>query len=87
MRTCCFKTNIIQTLCDTDLTLCVMIAKEHGFFLKANKSQILVCPNCQPCQLISYTCLTSLRIRITDIPDLKITKLSINMSSDSDVVY
>ena len=27
-RTCCFKMNIWQTFCDTDLTFCVMIAKE-----------------------------------------------------------
>ena len=56
MRMCCFNTNIWQTFCDTDLTFCVMIAKEQGFFLRAKKSQTLVCPNGQPSQLIFYTC-------------------------------
>ena len=35
------KTNMIQTFCDTDLTFCVMIAKEHGFFLRAKKNRRL----------------------------------------------
>ena len=72
---------------DTDPRFCVMIAKEQGFFLRAKRSQTLVCPNGHPSQLIFYTCLTRVEIKITELPDLKITKLSINASSDSDVVY
>ena len=87
MRTCCFKMNIWQTFCDTDLTFCVIIAKEQGFFLRAKKLQTLVCPNGQPSQLIFYTCLTRVYIRIAELPDLNITELSINMSSDADDVY
>ena len=87
MRMCCFKTNIWQTFCDTDLTFCVMIAKEQGFFLRAKTSQILVCPDGQPSQLIFYTCLTSVYIKIAELPDLNITKLSIKTPSDADDVY
>ena len=87
MRICCFKTNMIQTYCDTDLTFCVMIAKEQGFFLRAKKSQTLMCLNGQPSQLIFCTCLTRVSIKITELPDLKITKLSINTPSDADDVY
>ena len=47
-----FNTNIWQTCCNTDLTFCVMIAKEQGFFLRAKKLQTL---NGQPGQLIFYT--------------------------------
>ena len=60
--------------CDTDLIFCVMIPKEQGFFLKAKESQTLVCPYGQLCQLIFYTCLTRVLIRITEIPDLKKNK-------------
>ena len=87
MRMCCFKTNIWQTFCDTDLTFCVMIAKEKGFFLRTKKSQTLVCPNGQPSPLIFCTCLTRVKIKIAELPDLNITKLSINTSSDADDVY
>ena len=87
MGMCCFKTNIWQTFCDTDLTFCVMIAEEQGFFLRAKKSQTLVCPNGQRSQLIFYTCLTRVLIKIAELPDLNITKLSINTSSDADDVY
>ena len=78
-------TNMTQTFCDTDLTFCVMISKEQGFFLRAKISQTLECPYGQLCQLIFYTRLTCVEIRITEIPDLKMTKLSINTSSDADV--
>ena len=37
MKTCYFVTNMIQTFYDTDLTFCVMIPKEQGFFLRAKK--------------------------------------------------
>ena len=87
MRMCCFKTNIIQPCCDTDLIFRVMIAKEQDFFLRAKKLQTLVCPNGQPSQLIFYTCLTRVLIKITELPDLEITKLSINTPSDADDVY
>ena len=87
MRMCCFNTNIWQTFCNTDLTFCLMIAKEQGFFLRAKKSQTLACPNGQPSQLIFYTCLTCVLIKIAELPDLNITKLSINTSSDADNVY
>ena len=45
MMMCCFKTNMIQTFCDIDLTFGGMKAKEQGFFLRAKKSQTLVYPN------------------------------------------
>ena len=52
MKTCCFMTNMIQSFCDTDLTFCFTISKEQGFFLRAKKSQTLMCPYGQLCQLI-----------------------------------
>ena len=64
-----------------------MIAKEQGFSLRAKKLQTLVCPNGQLSQLIFYTCLTLVKIKIAELPDLNITNLSINMSSDADDVY
>ena len=87
MRMCCFKTNVIQICCDTDLTFCVMIAKEQGFFLRPKKSQTLMCPNGQQSQLIFYTYLTRVKIKVTELPDSKITKLSIDTPSDADDVY
>ena len=86
MRMCCLKTNIWQTFCDFDLTFCVMIAKEQGFFLRAKTLQTLVCPNGQSSQLTFYTCLTRVYIKIVELPDLNIRKLSINTSSDADDV-
>ena len=86
MKTCCLMTNMIQTFCDTNRTFCVTIPIKQGFFLRAKKWEILVCPYGQLCQLIFYTCLTRVEIRITEIPDLKTTKLSMNTPSDADVV-
>ena len=72
MRMCCFKMNIWQTFCDTDLTFCVMIAKEQGFSLRAKKSQTLVCPNGQPSQLIVQN-----RLSIDNIKYLRVMVIMI----------
>ena len=44
MKTCCLKTNKIQTCCDTGLTFCVTIGNTQGYFLRGKLSPILLCP-------------------------------------------
>ena len=70
MKTCCFMTNMIQTFCDTDITFCVIIPKEHRASFseqKKKKKKItnnLLCAYGQLCQLIFYTCLTRVEISV-----------------------